>query len=125
MAKVTGIGGVFFKCKDPKATNEWYKTNFGMDVGPYGVHFEWGKGEDGSNKGSTAWNTFPDSADYFDPSEKDYMINYRVDDLEALVKQLKKDGVVIVDEIETYDYGKFVHVIDLEGNKVELWEPTD
>ncbi len=125
MAKITGIGGVFFKCKDPKAVNEWYKTHLGMDVGAYGANFEWRDAEDTSKTGSTAWNTFPENTKYFEPSAKDFIINYRVDDLEAIVEQLKKEGVTIVDKIETYDYGKFVHIVDVEGNKVQLWEPTD
>ena len=125
MAKITGIGGVFFKCKDPKAVNEWYKTTLGMDVGPYGANFEWRDAEDPKKTGSTAWNTFPENTKYFEPSTKDFMINYRVDDLEALVEKLKKEGVTIVDKIETYDYGKFVHIVDVEGNKVQLWEPID
>lgn len=124
MAKVTGIGGVFFKCKDPKAVGEWYRTHLGIEVGPYGANFEWRNSADPTKTGSTAWNPFPASTKYFEPSTKDFMINYRVDDLETLVAQLKGEGVTIVDEIETYDYGKFVHIIDVEGNKVELWEPT-
>ncbi|MCB1025033.1 MAG: VOC family protein [Acidobacteria bacterium] len=125
MAKITGIGGVFFKCKDAKTLSEWYKTHLGMDVGPYGANFEWRDAEDPGKTGSTAWNTFPEDTKYFEPSTKDFMVNYRVDDLEALVEQLKNDGITIVDNIETYDYGKFVHIVDVEGNKVQLWEPTD
>lgn len=125
MAKVTGIGGVLFKCKDPKQASEWYKTHLGMDVGPYGANFEWRELDDPSKKGCTAWNTFPESSDYFEPSTRDFMINYRVDDLETLVAQLKSDGVTILDEIAAYDYGKFAHILDGEGNKVQLWEPIE
>ena len=125
MKKVTGIGGVFFKCKDPKAMNEWYKTHLGIDVSDYGANFEWRELDDPTKKGSTAWNTFSETTKYFEPSTKDFMINYRVADLEALVAELKKEGVTIVDKIESYDYGKFVHIIDVEGNKVQLWEPKD
>lgn len=125
MAKITGIGGVFFKCKDTKAVNEWYKNHLGMDVGPYGANFEWKDAEDPTKTGSTAWNTFPETTKYFEPSSKDFMVNYRVDDLDAIVGKLKAEGVTIVDEIAAYDYGKFVHIIDIEGNKVQLWEPTD
>jgi predicted enzyme related to lactoylglutathione lyase len=123
MEKVTGIGGIFFKCKDPKKVNEWYKTHLGLNTGPYGVSFEWREESDPAKKGLTQWNPFEDSTKYFEPSTKDFMINYRVADLEALVAELKKEGVTIVDKIETYDYGKFVHIIDLEGNKIQLWEP--
>ncbi len=125
MAKITGIGGVFFKCRDPKSVNEWYKTHLGMDAGVYGANFEWRDAENADKTGSTAWNTFPENTQYFEPSTKDFMINYRVDDLETLVGQLTKEGVTIVDKIETYDYGKFIHIVDIEGNKIQLWEPTD
>jgi predicted enzyme related to lactoylglutathione lyase len=125
MKKVTGIGGVFFKCKDPDKIKEWYKTHLGLDAGPYGASFEWRQAEDPEKKGVTQWNPFSETTKYFDPSTKDFMINYRVENLEELVEQLKKEGVTITDKIETYDYGKFVHIIDIEGNKIELWEPTD
>ena len=78
-----------------------------------------------NKKGSTTWSPFAETSNYFEPSTKDFMINYRVSDLEALVEELKKEGVTIVDKIETYDYGKFVHIMDPEGNKLELWEPAD
>jgi predicted enzyme related to lactoylglutathione lyase len=125
MKKVTGIGGIFFKCKDPKKLKEWYKTHLGLNTTDYGVTFEWREDSDSTKKGSTTWNPFPETTKYFEPSTKDFMINYRVADLEALVEELKKEGVTIVDKIEAYDYGKFVHIIDLEGNKVQLWEPID
>jgi predicted enzyme related to lactoylglutathione lyase len=125
MKKVTGIGGVFFKCKDPKAINEWYKTHLGFETSPYGTSFEWREIDDSTKKGLTQWNPFPENTKYFEPSTKDFMINYRVDNLEALVEELKKDNVTIVDNIETYDFGKFVHILDMEGNKIQLWEPKD
>lgn len=125
MKKVTGIGGVFFKCKDPNKMKEWYKTHLGFDVTDWGVNFEWRDAENPEKTGSTAWNPFPETTKYFEPSTKDFMINYRVADLVALVDQLKSEGVTIVDNIETYDYGKFVHIMDPEGNKIELWEPAD
>ena len=125
MKKVTGIGGIFFKCKDPKKMNEWYKTHLGLNTSQYGTTFEWREDADSTKTGSTTWNPFPETTKYFDPSTKDFMINYRVADLETLVEELKKEGVTIVDKIEAYDYGKFVHIMDLEGNKIELWEPKD
>lgn len=124
MKKVTGIGGVFFKCKDPKKMNEWYSTHLGLDAGPYGASFEWREEADPTKKGVTQWSTFAENTTYFAPSTKDFMINYRVENLEGLVEQLKKEGVTIVDSIEASEYGKFVHIVDLEGNKVELWEPS-
>src|SRR5436190_20033734 len=128
MKKVTGIGGIFFKCKDPKAINEWYKTHLGFDTTPYGTSFEWrpiDSASDGIKKGLTQWTPFAENTKYFEPSAKDFMINYRVENIEALVEQLKKEGVTVVDKIEDSEYGKFVHIIDVEGNKVELWEPKE
>ncbi|MFD1257706.1 VOC family protein [Mucilaginibacter terrae] len=125
LKKVTGIGGVFFKCKDPKAINEWYKLHLGFDTTPYGTSFEWREAGDGNKKGLTQWNPFPNDTKYFAPSTKDFMINYRVDDLEQLVAELRKENVTIVDKIETFEYGKFVHILSPEGNKIQLWEPKD
>ncbi|MDF2193480.1 VOC family protein [Paraflavitalea sp. CAU 1676] len=123
--KVTGIGGVFFKCKDPKKVNEWYQQHLGLKTNAYGATFDWYEGFDSTRKGQTQWTTFKETSKYFEPSTKDFMINYRVANLVALVADLKKEGVTIVDTIATYDFGKFVHIMDLEGNKVQLWEPID
>lgn len=124
MKKVTGLGGIFFKCEDTKKMRDWYARNLGIESGEYGGGFEWREKDDPDREGYTAWNTFPSTTKYFDPSKKEFMINYRVADLQALVEQLKKDGVTIIDEIATYDYGKFVHILDPEGNAIELWEPA-
>ncbi len=123
--KATGIGGIFFKCKDPKKLKEWYQTHLGLNTNQYGTVFEWRQGADTTKKGFTQWSPFKETTKYFEPSTKDFMINYRVENLVALVAELKKSGVTITDTIETYDYGKFVHIMDLEGNKIELWEPND
>jgi len=123
--KVTGLGGIFFKCKDPAKMREWYQTHLGLNTNQYGTVFEWHQGADSTKKGYTQWSPFKETTKYFEPSTKDYMINYRVADMDALVAELKKGGVTIVDSIETVDYGKFLHILDLEGNKVELWEPND
>lgn len=125
MKKVTGIGGVFFKSKDPKQTKNWYKNHLGLNTDEYGTSFEWREADHPEKKGYTAWNAMPEDTDHFKPSEKDFMINFRVDDLEALVEQLKKEGVTILDDIETCEYGKFVHILDPEENNIELWEPFD
>ena len=128
MKKVTGIGGIFFKCKDPNAINEWYKKHLGFDTTQYGTSFEWQQVDPASGetkKGLTQWNPFKETTKYFEPSTKDFMINYRVENLEALVEELRKENVTIVDKIESYDYGKFVHILDVEGNKIQLWEPAD
>ena len=123
--KVTGIGGIFFKCKDPYKMKEWYKTHLGIEAGQYGASFEWYQDAEGKKKGLTQWNLNSETAKLYEPSTKDFMINYRVDNLEALVEEFKKEGVTVLDEVETYDYGKFVHILDAEGNKIQLWEPTD
>ncbi|MFN5628735.1 MAG: VOC family protein [Bacteroidota bacterium] len=123
MKKVTGIGGVFFKCKNPETIKEWYKQHLGLNTNQYGTTFEWRKEDKPEEKGSTQWSPFSETTKYFEPSSKEFMINYRVDNLEQLVQELKKEGVTICDEIEVYEYGKFIHIIDPEGNKIELWEP--
>jgi predicted enzyme related to lactoylglutathione lyase len=125
MKKVTGIGGVFFKCKDPEKVKDWYNKHLGLEAGPYGANFDWRDADNPSQKGCTAWNTFTEQAKMFEPSTKEFMINYRVENLTALTEQLKAEGVTVLDEIETYPYGKFVHIMDLEGNKIQLWEPVD
>jgi predicted enzyme related to lactoylglutathione lyase len=125
MEKVTGIGGIFFKCKDPKAVNEWYEKHLGFETSPYGTSFEWLQADDSTKKGLTQWSPFAETSKYFEPSTKDFMINYRVTNIEALVAQLKTEGVTILDQIEDSDYGKFVHILDVEGNKIQLWEAKD
>lgn len=125
LKRVTGIGGIFFKCKEPAKVREWYKTHLGFNTNQYGTVFEWHQGADSTQKGFTQWSPFSETTKYFAPSTKDFMINYRVANLEALVKQLKQEGVTVTDSIQTVDYGKFVHILDIEGNKIELWEPND
>lgn len=125
MKKVTGIGGIFFKCKDPEKMRDWYKTHLGLNTNQYGTVFEWRQASDSTKKGFSQWSPFKEKTTYFEPSTKEFMINYRVENLEALVEELKKEGVTITDTIESYDYGKFVHIMDIEGNKIELWEPND
>ncbi|MDI3321263.1 VOC family protein [Pinibacter soli] len=123
--KATGIGGIFFKCKDPKKIREWYKTNLGLNTNQYGAVFEWHQGADSTKKGFTQWSPFKETTKYFEPSTKEFMINYRVENLTALLEELRKNGVTITDTIETAAYGKFVHILDPENNKIELWEPND
>lgn len=123
MKRVTGIGGVFFKCKDPNQIKTWYKTHLGMDTNEWGASFEWRSTDDPEQKGYTQWSPFAETTTYFAPSTKDFMFNYRVENLVALVEILKQEGVTVLDEIEEFEYGKFVHILDLEGNKIELWEP--
>lgn len=121
--RVTGIGGFFFKTKDPKKIKDWYNTHLGLNTDEYGCTFWW-KDEEGK-KCSTQWSPFKEDAKYFEPSKKEFMMNFRVNDLEGLLNVLKKEGVTIVGEIEKYDYGNFGWILDPEGNKIELWEPID
>lgn len=124
MKRVTGIGGIFFKAKDAKALQAWYKTHLGIDVQVWGgAAFEW-KDEHGEPVGGTTiWSVAPQTSEQFAPSTAPFMVNYRVHDLLALVKALKEEGCNVLDKVDESEYGKFGWVIDPEGNKVELWEP--
>ncbi len=127
MKRVTGLGGVFFKTTDPKKLKEWYGKHLGLPVDEYGASFRW---IDINNKEAkvpalTAWSPFKDDNTYFAPSEKQFMFNYRVENLVELLNVLKEEGVQIVGDIEEYPYGKFGWIMDPEGNKIELWEPKD
>jgi phosphoglycerate dehydrogenase-like enzyme/predicted enzyme related to lactoylglutathione lyase len=121
--RVTGIGGLFFKTKDPLKLKDWYKTHLNFNVDDWGCTFWW-KDQQGNNA-STQWSPFKNDTTYFNPSTKDYMFNYRVENLKNLLAKLKDEGVTIIGEIEEYDYGKFGWILDLDGNKIELWEPID
>ena len=122
MARVTGIGGVFFKVKDPAATRDWYRQHLGFNSDEYGTSFEWRHADQPDHKGFTLWSPFKESTDYFD---EPIMINFRVDDMDALLDQLRLEGIEVVSEVQSFEYGKFVHILDNDGNKVELWEPED
>jgi len=123
MKRVTGIGGLFFKTKDPDKIKDWYKKHLGIETDQYGATFNWIK--ENGQKGFTAWSPFKDSTTYFQPSEKEFMFNYRVENLEEILKVLKEEGIEQVGTIEVFDYGKFGWILDPEGNKIELWEPVD
>lgn len=123
--KVTGIGGIFFRSKNPQETKDWYGKNLGLAINEYGSPFEFRNANRPYEINYLNWSPFDENTDYFAPSEKEFMINYRVQNIEGLVKKLKANGVTIVDTIEEYDYGKFVHIMDQDGNKIELWEPVD
>lgn len=123
--RVTGIGGIFFKVKDPDATKSWYQKHLGLSTDKYGTAFEWRSSENPEKKGFTQWSPMKEDTQYFEPSQKDFMINYRVENLEELVQFLQKEGVTILDEIQTFEYGKFVHILDPDGHSIELWEPVD
>ncbi len=122
--KVTGIGGIFFFSDNPKETKDWYAKNLGVEINAWGaVSFDSRNIDNPDEVESLQWSPFKKGDEYFSPSKREFMINYRVQNLEALLEKLKENGVTILDEMATYDYGKFVHIMDAEGNKIELWEP--
>jgi predicted enzyme related to lactoylglutathione lyase len=123
--RVTGLGGVFFKAKDPKAIKAWYQKHLHIESGEHGAVFRWRLEEDPDKVGITAWSPFPEDTDYYQPSQKGFMFNYRVENLAELLETLEKEGIEIAGEIEEYPYGKFGWIMDPEGNKIELWEPQD
>ena len=123
--RVTGIGGIFFKSKNPKEQRNWYSQHLGLVTNDYGSLFEFRDSTNPEKKGYLQWSPFDEDTKYFEPSKREFMINYRVENMVELVEQLKADGVTICDAIEEFDYGKFVHILDPEGNKIELWEPID
>ena len=123
--KVIGIGGIFFFSDSPKEIKEWYAKNLGLEINNWGgVSFESRNVDKPDEINSLQWNPFKKGSEYFAPSTKEFMINYRVQNIEGLVEKLKQNGVKIVDNIEGSEYGKFVHIMDAEGNKIELWEPA-
>lgn len=121
--RVTGIGGVFFKSDNPAALRDWYNKHLGLNTDNYGCTFWW-KDKQG-NDASTQWSPFAADTNYFEPSHKQFMQNFRVYDLDNLLASLKDEGVTIIGEPQAYDYGKFGWIVDPEGNKIELWEPVD
>lgn len=123
MQRVTGIGGVFFKADDPEKMYEWYEKHLGIKREEGYVAFHWRDDKKPDEKGLTAWSIFRTTSNYFDPSRATFMINYRVDDLDALLEALRAEGVEIHPKREDYDYGRFAWITDPEGNKIELWEP--
>ena len=125
MKRVTGLGGVFFKCEDPVKIKTWYREHLGIESDQHGGMFEWRDSNAPDKKCYTAWSPFSMKSNYFAPSEKPFMFNYRVDNLRALLDVLRSEGVETVGEIEEYNYGKFGWILDPEGNKIELWEPVD
>ena len=124
MKRVTGIGGIFFKAKDAPALQAWYKRHLGIDVQEWGgTAFTWTDSEGKPTGGTTIWSVGPEEGNQFAPSKASFMINYRVEDLHAVVAALKEEGCNVLDKIDDSEYGKFAWVIDPEGNKVELWQP--
>ena len=121
--KVIGIGGIFFLSDNLKEVKEWYTKNLGIEINDWGSSsFESRNVNRPEEINSLQWKPFKKGDEYFSPSKKEFMINYQVQNIEALVNNLKENGVTILDSIETFDFGKFVHIMDSEGNKIELWE---
>ncbi|MBK7129773.1 MAG: VOC family protein [Crocinitomicaceae bacterium] len=123
--RVTGIGGIFFRSENPSNLNAWYGKHLGLAIDDYGSPFEFRNANQPDQINYLRWSPFEKNTKYLQPSEKDFMINYRVYNLEGLVRNMKNDSIEFLDEITNYDYGKFIHLIDPEGNKLELWEPND
>jgi predicted enzyme related to lactoylglutathione lyase len=123
--RVTGIGGIFFFSDNPEKTRQWYADHLGLAVNEWGSSFEFRNANRPDEINYLQWSPFKQGSEYFQPSEKEFMINYRVQHIEKLVVNLRNRGVTILDSIETFDYGKFVHIMDADGNKIELWEPVD
>ena len=124
MKRVTGIGGIFFKAKDASALQAWYKLHLGIDVQAWGgAAFNWTDSEGKPVGGTTAWLIDGAKSDHYAPSTATFMVNYRVDDLFALIKALREEGCNVLEKVDESEYGKFAWVIDPEGNKVELWQP--
>lgn len=123
--RVTAIGGIFFKSEDPAAIRNWYAKHLGLKTNEYGTTFEWRHADNPEKKGYNVWSPFKKDTTYFAPSEKEFMLNLRVEDLEWLLEELKKEGVEQIGETQVYDYGKFAYIMDPEGNKLELWQSND
>ncbi|HVQ40219.1 MAG TPA: VOC family protein [Pyrinomonadaceae bacterium] len=124
MKRVTGIGGVFFKSKDPEALRAWYQRHLGLEFDAYGsVVFDCVDNQGSEKAAQTVWSLFPSDTKYFDPSTAPFMLNYRVENLAELLQVLRSEGVQVDDRMEEFEYGKFGWVMDPEGNRIELWEP--
>lgn len=124
MTRVTGIGGIFFKARDPKALGEWYRRHLGLNLEDWGgVVFQWVTPDNPTGTGTTIWNAFPADTAYFSPSPASFMINFRVADLDALLAALRAEGCDVDPKVEDSEFGKFGWVMDPEGNRVELWQP--
>ena len=124
MKRVSGIGGVFFKARNPVVLREWYRVHLGIDVQDWGgTSFEWRGAANPTGIGTTVWSVFEESSTYFAPSDAAFMINYRVEDLHAVLAALRSEGCQVDEKVDESEYGKFGWVMDPEGNRVELWQP--
>jgi predicted enzyme related to lactoylglutathione lyase len=123
--RVTSVGGIFFTSEDPEQLKHWYQTHLGLAIDEWGTNFEWRQADDSSRKGFTQWSPHQPDGGKFGQTNQSFMLNYRVQNLDRLLAQLRSEGVEVVGEVEHVPYGKFAHIKDLEGNVVELWEPND
>lgn len=123
--RVTGIGGIFIKYNNPDRMKNWYAEHLGINIDEYGTSFEWRNSNNPNTKGFTVWSLFSQASEYFNPSTKEMMINFRVDNLDAILEKLSSKGVYRLSPIEQTDYGRFAHIVDPEGLKIELWEADD
>jgi predicted enzyme related to lactoylglutathione lyase len=123
MKRVIGLGGVFFKCQDNNAIREWYQNHIGIASEEWGAIFPWRRKENPEDETYSVWSPFKADTSYFEPSKQDYMINYQVEDLLALLSELRKEGVRVIGDVESSEFGKFGWILDPEGRKIELWEP--
>lgn len=123
--RVTGIGGIMFKANQPDKLRDWYRRHLGVESEEWGAVFSWLHTGEPEKPGNTIWAPFSEDTDYFAPSGASFMINYRVDDLDAVLALLREEGVQVEDRIEETEQGRFGWAMDPEGNKVELWEPAE
>ena len=124
MARVTGIGGIFFKARDPRQLANWYAQHLGLPVAEYGAAaFQWDDPAEAGREAYSIWSLFPQDSEYFGTSTAPFMVNFRVDDLDALLAQLRQAGVPVDERVEESEFGRFGWIMDPEGNRVELWEP--
>ena len=120
MARVTGLGGIFFKARDPKALSAWYQSHLGIKIEDFGGAMFF---DDAAQPGHIVWCPFNENTKYFEPSSQPFMVNFRVDDLKALLAQLRGAGVQVDARVDESEYGNFGWIMDPEGNRVELWQP--
>ncbi|MBL8242609.1 MAG: VOC family protein [Rhodanobacteraceae bacterium] len=126
MQRVTGIGGIFIKARDPERMKDWYRRHLGIDIQSWGgTSFRWQTPERPEPDGMTVWSIFPPDTRYFDPSPAPFMVNYRVDDLHAVLAALREEGCTVDAKVEEAEFGKFGWVMDPEDNRIELWQPPE
>ena len=123
--RITGLGGVFFRARDPDSLGAWYRDRLGVPVedGRFAV-FHWREAGEPERPGSTVWSVFPEDTDYFGPRSSQFMVNFRVEDLDRVLSELRAEGVAVDERVEKTEQGRFGWIVDPEGNRIELWEPA-